>query len=387
MAEELRREIAQSTGVGLPWFSDKFEKLSFLWDANKEIEMSGVPDVEIDMATIQQLNEKTTKNMQSSDEAEVHVDPNWNFEISEWDDTCLKETSTTFTNKIFETLTTNTNTDSKSGNHGNGWLLDDESSACNNPKTLFIDPNDMEFFGDDIIDTDEEEASFAPKKAAPVKKSDQEPTKNKAVYQEEFNDDDEFDDENDDEFYDVDPTPKTLKPDELKLKFTIDLNTLKADMKKKSAKLISKLSVNSNNCYLVKSLVKSEQQATAVTSHMCEDLTRDAEESKQLNLLPNDFASLSNFNIADELASNLENFKLNGNLSILEMSQLKGVDKSPLADFDLACDVELNDWLSNIEFKYDASMKLECIKVLDAFKNQLLNKHQVHFYYHRILFF
>lgn len=49
---------------------------------------------------------------------------------------------------------------------------------------------------------------------------------------------------------------KTSEYDEEEfVKFTIDLNTLKADMKRKSAKLVSKLSVNSSTCSMLKQFV------------------------------------------------------------------------------------------------------------------------------------
>ena len=94
VVEELRREIAQSTGVGLPWYSDahRFEKLSFEWDKNKEIEISDMPDVEIDIASIKQ-QKKTDDDFAS----QTAVDSKWNFEISEWNDDILKESL----NKVF----------------------------------------------------------------------------------------------------------------------------------------------------------------------------------------------------------------------------------------------------------------------------------------------
>lgn len=58
---------------------------------------------------------------------------------------------------------------------------------------------------------------------------------------------------------------------EKKVKFTIDINTLKADMKRKSAKLLSKLTVSSNNSSLVKNLVKdiSTNEKSSDLAEMC----------------------------------------------------------------------------------------------------------------------
>jgi hypothetical protein len=374
VAEELRREIAQSTGVGLPWISDqyKFDSLSFIWDANKEIEMSDIPDVEIDIATIQQQNEINVKPAQN--ENEVSVDPKWNFEISEWDDTCLKDASAAstanFTNKLFETL----NSNASSANNiksTTGWLIDDEINGCsNNPKTLFIDPNDMDFFGEDYIDTDEENDKLT--KVQTKKTSSKKPFKPVQDFESyNSNEDDEFDEENDDELYEenvsenLTSSHKSFGQEDLKLKFTIDMNTLKADMKKKSAKLISKLSVNSNNCFLVKSLVNAD------TTYSINDFDEQIVETK------NDF---SNFDLANELASNLEDLNKNGNLGQLvfneknSMVQFKN-NKNLIIDYDFfGDDLELNDWFTNIEFKFDSKKKQEQTKVIDKLKQQLINE-------------
>lgn len=86
VVEDLRREIARSTGVGIPWFSEsqKFHKLTFDWDRNKELEISDMPDVEIDVASIKQQK-------RHEDEVVQNTDANWNFEIDHWDESILKE--------------------------------------------------------------------------------------------------------------------------------------------------------------------------------------------------------------------------------------------------------------------------------------------------------
>jgi hypothetical protein len=270
--------------------------------------MSNVPDVEIDIATIQKQNELRKKNSlqlnfsQSNQNGNGHqndsnLDPQWNFEISEWDETCLKEASaaqsTNFTNKIFEHLnqeksnvnTNNTNKCSKD------WLIDD----MGNPKTLFIDPNDMDFFGDDFDDTDleDEDTSLVqqPQQHVQVKTNN---TKEKDTESLNSNDSNDFADENYDEIY---------EEEELKLeKFTIDMNTLKADMKMKSAKLISKLSVNSNNCSLVKSLVKTPSQTSQFEPSLESSIKSD----------------FNNFNLADEITQNLDDLQQANGSTILE---------------------------------------------------------------------
>ena len=124
VAEELRREIAQASGVGVPWSCGQPEKLSFEWDADKEIEVSNVPDYELDLAGV---------NQQNSQQEELD-DPKWNFEISEWNNDFFKET------KSKEKMA-GLNMPELSGEKKaiNGW---DEV----NSKTLFIDPTDMAFF-------------------------------------------------------------------------------------------------------------------------------------------------------------------------------------------------------------------------------------------------
>lgn len=152
-----------------------FERLEFEWDANKESEMSGIPDLEIDIATIEHQNkfqinksqkntnnntQKIVENSNSSNnlDDDNENDPNWNFEISEWDDSCLKELSTTSikqrphpTSNMFH-FQSNYASETVPGSEWNRW--NDLSTS----KTLFIDPNDMDdLFGDEFVDTDDEE--------------------------------------------------------------------------------------------------------------------------------------------------------------------------------------------------------------------------------------
>lgn len=190
LAEELRREIALSTGVGVPWSSaDQFEKLSFEWDRKKEIEFSMVPDVEIDVNTIQNQMESELKLKNKLDEAaaaatatnsDTVVDSNWNFEITTWDESCLKEmkpasadpnTQSGIMGGLFFINNETNNLLSKLDKDivASGWLdeEDEESKqASNNPfkhKTLLIDANDMDLFGDEFLDelSDSEELNQA----------------------------------------------------------------------------------------------------------------------------------------------------------------------------------------------------------------------------------
>jgi hypothetical protein len=184
VVEELRREIAQSTGVGVPWTpigNEKFSKLSFAWDRIKEIECSNVPDVEIDINTLQNQieSEAKIKNnnekmvLANNDQGDQVVDSSWNFDIGTWDESCLKEVGNPLNSNgqkavssaggagglFFINNEANSLFKSKLEKDivASGWL-DDEEESSNKPKTLFIDTNDMDFFGDEFLDdfSDEE---------------------------------------------------------------------------------------------------------------------------------------------------------------------------------------------------------------------------------------
>ena len=173
--EELRREIARSTGVGMPWYSEaqKFDKLSFDWDKNKELEVSEVPDHEMDVSSL-----KMQKKIEYEEAQAETTDSKWNFEISTWDESCLDEVAKSekkelFKNfdgmdKIFELNFEPRNIRNlirqgweNDNEHGNGWH-DDEATKDGEAKTLFIDPNDMEFF-DDFSDNSDEEFGYKPR--------------------------------------------------------------------------------------------------------------------------------------------------------------------------------------------------------------------------------
>ena len=100
------------------------------------------------------------------------ADSAWNFEISVWDESCLKElTSKTNENPTSSSKTTKKTHDSmfsfvanlpvdflkasttsttSDGSGMSGW------NDVTNSKTLFIDPNDMDLLVDDFIDSEDE---------------------------------------------------------------------------------------------------------------------------------------------------------------------------------------------------------------------------------------
>ena len=255
--EEFRREVAKSTGVGVPWFSDKFNRLEFMWDTSREIEVSNLPDNEIDIAMIE--NEKKAKFQENE------IDPKWNFEIGEWNASCLNEMSRTSKNLDLPFMNFKPN-----GLDGipSGW--NDE-----NFKTWFIDPNDMTFLADDIESEIDEYENKKPAKNTTQDKYE------------------EFDDEEEEEELNAH-------------KFTIDLGTLKADMKKKSAKLLSKLSVGPASSNFVKSLpdIDSDQLNTTLKAN---------EQNFDFSLanLNNDSLFFTHFTKPTNLSINLDNFKTN----------------------------------------------------------------------------
>jgi dsRNA-specific ribonuclease len=287
--------------------------------------MSDVPDVEVDLASIQ--NEVYL----NKDPAESVVDPSWNFEISEWDDSCLKAVKKTAAEKNkskLDKILELPKLPAKTSVSTSAWL-DDENA---NPKTLFIDPNDMDFFGDDFVESDLDEEVEADLKIDHFDANLNQPNANEDDEEEFGNDEAEF---NEDEAQ----SERVNQSNELNLKFTIDLNTLKADMKKKSAKLLSKLSVNSNNCSLVKSLVrKGGDETTALKSD--EDAGANEPASSLASIEKNYF-----MNSADEYSSNLR---------ILKLIDEPMVVKSQLDQFDLN-QKSIDDWFHQIEFRFDLS--------------------------------
>ena len=132
-------------------------------------------------------------------------------------------------------------------------------------------------------------------------------------------------------------------------KFTIDLNTLKADMKKKSAKLLSKLSVTSNNCNLVKSLVKQDE------------LEQEQQQPQQQQI--NKFSINSNTALKLKVE---ENFQLSSaNDTLLHHNMITNGGKSN-GGCNTAAVTKLNafienlnedelEWLNSIEFKFDSA--------------------------------
>ena len=87
----------------------------------------------------------------------------------------------------------------------------------------------------------------------------------------------------------------------------------------------------------------------------------------------NDF---SNFNLANELASNLENFNKNSNLGQLVFNENNNIaqakiDKNLIFDSDhFDDDLELNDWFYDIEFKFDSKKKHEHSQIVAKLKQK-----------------
>jgi endoribonuclease Dicer len=81
LVEQLRRTVALETGVGVAWAPDDglFDKLGFDWDEKKEAQFSALLD---------------NNDVFFTDEP---IDPNWNFEISVWNENEMHN----WTSKIF----------------------------------------------------------------------------------------------------------------------------------------------------------------------------------------------------------------------------------------------------------------------------------------------
>ncbi|RNA31321.1 endoribonuclease Dicer [Brachionus plicatilis] len=291
--EEFRREVAKWTGVGVPWFSEKFDRLEFVWDTSREIEVSNLPDHEIDIAMIESEKKACLQ--------ESEIDPKWNFEIGEWNANCLNELHST--NKNLDLQFLDFKSHGMDGAAPSGW--NDE-----NFKTLFIDPNEMNFLVDDI---DSEFEDYEEEKSKEAVRED--------TY-EEFDDEEEEMNTN---------------------KFIIDLSTLKADMKKKSAKLLSKLSVSSTNCNLVKGLVKS---GIAVDAHHLHTTLKANEQNFDFSL-----ANLTNDSI------------LSTDCQISTNSQVN-IDLENLKNFE---------WINKILFNF-YSKNNQYQNSLDSLKNFVKNK-------------
>jgi hypothetical protein len=124
-------------------------------------------------------------------------------------------------------------------------------------------------------------------------------------------------------------------------------------MKKKSAKLLSKLSVNSTNCNLVKSLVKQdnnlvindkEQQITQLLT------SAELNESLGLKLKVEDDFQLSGTNGIMLANSNFSHIN-----SLAAIVTNGAQDNSKLNAFIENFDEAEYDWFNAIEFKFDAA--------------------------------
>lgn len=359
----------------MPWYSEaqKFDKLSFDWDKNKELEVSEVPDQEVDVNSL-----KIQKKIEYEEAQAETTDSKWNFEISTWDESCLNEVNNGAnksekkdifknfdgTNKIFELNFEPRNIRNlieqgweKGANQTeNGWH--DDEATNGEAKTLFIDPNDMEFF-DDFSDNSDDEFGYkpsvaeAPNKITEVISPDKKENKS-------FSSESSADDCHGDEFDRPDP--------DVKFQFKIDFNKLKADMKKKSAKLLSKLSMQSNDG-LVKSLVTSE--AAVLTGQEAEQQATDV----KLGLDLESALDLKNFCSTNQLMDGglvgqkpkhsvfINNCceEMNGNVGNEDLIANEAND--------------LNVWFNNLQIKIDFEDEKDCIeetKIVENIRKKLL---------------
>jgi dsRNA-specific ribonuclease len=383
-AEELRREIAQSTGVGVPWNEgrNEFDSLRFIWDTRKEIEMSTVPDVEIDLATMQHQNEQQSASgsrgfsglEQTQQQAGAGCSTQWDFEISEWDDSCIKElnkqkktNNNTANNNLIELMSIQSNK-----TESTGWS-DDKSTH----KTLFIDINDMELFADDYDSELDEEYAENSKDKLKTKfqndKSNQIAFKNYNSSGEEADEQEEYNDEYEEEHEQLANIRNSKDNlDDISIqntKFAIDMDTLKADMKKKSAKLFSKLSIDTNKLSLMKSLVKLDKESNRQAD--CNELAID------MNALKNSLGNSLNINdlkVMKAISMNDESKSNNNNQVIDKMTKVYN-KKSQLVD--IIENVDLREYLTNVDFQLENNCSNECVlNLLDLIKQKLSLKSQ-----------
>lgn len=360
----------------MPWYSEaqKFDKLSFDWDKNKELEVSEVPDQEVDVNSL-----KIQKKIEYEEAQAETTDSKWNFEISTWDENCLNEVNNGTSknekkdlfknfdgmNKIFELNFEPRNIRNlieqgwekgENQTNENGWH-DDAAATDGGAKTLFIDPNDMEFF-DDFSDTSDEEFGYklpvtqVSNKISEVISPDKKENKS-------FSSNSSADECRKDEFDRPDP--------DVKFQFRIDFKKLKADMKKKSAKLLSKLSMQSNDG-LVKSLVTSE--TTALTGHEAEQQATDVKMGLDLE----NALDLKNFCSTNQL--------MDGGLvgqrpkySVF-INNGSGETNGDVVNGDLTAEAnELNAWFNSVQIKVDFGDDKECVeetRIVENIRKKLL---------------
>lgn len=324
LAEELRREIAQATGVGVPWHceTNSFEKLSFHWDKNREIEICDVPDLEIDAATINQqrkYDDDLASTLNPLTGEANSCDSKWNFEISEWDESVLLNNNTA--KKVEPNIKQNSKVFAESDQ--NGW-----SDMFFDPKTLFIDPTEMDLLAEDdyYMDDDSEgesnefDYSRARKNATNDKQQQQQ-----QLTETDSNEEDSFD-EDDEEKYEETKSERVNSSNLPKSQFTIDLDKLKADLRKKSAKLLSKLSVSSSSCNLVKNLAACTFDYTAKASEF--DL--------------------------DDVAASCSSFQLDFNSEYTSQLLLNRTNSKCELNRDALIDEKVLNWIDKVTFKVDS---------------------------------
>ncbi|CAF0737673.1 unnamed protein product [Didymodactylos carnosus] len=224
LVEQLRRDIARETGVGIAWAPDEglFEKLGFDWDEKKESQFSAL------------LDNDTCYDQEP-------LDPNWNFEISVWNG----EATQNWTNNDAWNEAKNGCIMFNAADFGpNDYGESDESEDGENGSL-----HKQNFDLDD--DMDDEEEFYDP---PPEQKQDVKQPKN--LHNESFN-----------------------KQQELSTNYQIDLSRLGEDLKAKSKKFLSKLISNSqptpssaanqddNDVFILPSLGLTEKHSTVEQSY------------------------------------------------------------------------------------------------------------------------
>ena len=322
VCEELRRDIAQSTNVGVPWIENdfKFDKLEFNWDFKKEIEISHIPDQEFD------INGKNPNNMLNE-----MIDNAWNFEISEW------STSDAYT------IPNSQNTHHQENE--NNWFENFDQT-----KTLFLDTNDLVMFEDEYDEDDDD---------------DDERNDNWKYNDSDGGEDVNYNDEENDEQIKTtkinNSSSKTHQADKTEgNKFIINLNNLKADLKRKSAKLLSKLNVSNKEMkqFFISNSTTSESvesiDDTTSGEDMNEDLIKFFNETQIMYLKQN------------KLNLNFESSKV---VNINECNTFDLIEKDE--------NDEYGNWLQNVEINFNKETALcetiELIEKLKLLKTKLKN--------------
>lgn len=174
--------------------------------------------------------------------------------------------------------------------------------------------------------------------------------------------------------------------DEEFVKFTIDLNTLKADMKRKSAKLVSKLSVNSNTCSMLKQFVNElnvvEKFETTTTTTSSLEVVKSSSSNSDATTIVNNPSEPT-----PALAQNQEFIGVNNTTpSIVNRIDLDSIDLKCFAKVQLRCESKNSEFNSKIDelrgkinslSKQSSSGVIEKIKLESKIVNLPLKKKKI----------